>query len=113
MTTMATMTATARGTRMMTTTNDNDVRNGATDNDVVDNGATDNDDDNDGDGATVDDGNSVTDDDGVNDGKGNGATDDNGNNVSGNGDDSNVQRVTTMTTMAMDNNNGNGVTDGQ
>ncbi len=53
------------------------------------------------------------DDNGNNDGKGNGATDNNDNNVSGDNDNGNVQQVTTMTTMAMDNNDGDGVMDRQ
>ena len=64
---------------------------------------------------TDDNGNGRTDNDGDNDGKGNGATDNDGDNVSGNDDNSNVQRVMTkMTTktMAMDDGDGDGVTDG-
>ena len=72
------------------------------------------DDDNVNGGGTMDNnGDSGTKDDGDNDGKGNGATDNNGDNVSGDDDDGNVQRVTTTTTMAMEDDNGDGVTDRQ
>ncbi len=67
----------------------------------------------DGDGATEDNGDGAMDNDGDDDGKGNGPTDDNGDIVSGNDDNGDVQRVTTMTMMAMDDDDGDSVTDGQ
>ena len=75
------------------------------DDNVDNNGATDDDDNNDGNGAT--------DDNSDGDGKGDGATDNNGDTVLGDDDDGDVQRVTTMTMMAMDNDDGVGVMDGQ
>ena len=45
-------------------------------------------------------------------GKGNGTTDNDGDNILGDDDDGNVQRVITTTTMAMDNDDGDGVMNG-
>ncbi len=83
------------------------------DDDGDNNGATDNDDNISRNGTTEDNGDSGTDEDGNDNGKGDGATDNNGDNVSGNYDDGNVQQVTTTTTMAMHDNNSDGVMDGQ
>ena len=50
---------------------------------------------------------------GDNNGKGDGATDDDGNNISGVNDNGDIQRVTTTTMMAMDDDDSDGVTDGR